>query len=98
MGSINQPDVSTLQWWTTREVGNRYGYDDSTVRRWCESGKIKAVKMPSGTWRIHSSVVDSLGAAGLPPQERVGRHAPAEFQDAPDNFDDSPKSKARVRT
>jgi excisionase family DNA binding protein len=94
MSTVN---VSNLEWWTCREVGNRLGYDGSTIRRWCESGKIQAAKMPGGTWRIHASVVDSIGRTGVPDRQPLGREAPAEFRDAPDHFDDSPSPKARVR-
>ncbi len=95
--TTRQLDVSTLEWWTPREVGNKHGYDDSTIRRWCETGKIKAAKMPGGTWRIHVSVVESLGSAGLPRPTRRGQ-MPAEFADATNYFDESPSPKARVRT
>lgn len=100
---MNQPitDVGTLEWWTVRELANLLRYDASTIRRWCETGRIVANRMPGGTWRIHKSVVEKLQAGGLPEKRRIETAGvPVEFAAAHDYFDDgeSAKPKARVRT
>lgn len=90
------PDVQTLEWWTCREVGNRYRVDESTVRRWCETGKVPAAKTPGGQWRIHVDAVNAIGAKGLPERPRPQPALPV-WQGVTDYFvDDS--AKARVRT
>jgi excisionase family DNA binding protein len=66
----NSQHLGHVEWWTVREVANLLRYDASTIRRWCETGKIRAAKMPGGTWRIHESIVSKLQAGGLPEQRR----------------------------
>lgn len=98
--SLTTSEVATLEWWTVREVANLLRYDASTVRRWCETGKIDAGRMPGGTWRIHKSAVEKMQAGGLPEKrQRDARHVATEFDTARDYFDEEPpKPKARVRT
>ncbi len=92
-----QPDISSLEWWTVRELANLLRYDASTIRRWCETKKIDAALLPGGTWRIHKSTVDKLQAGGLPEKRRqeTARVAP-EWESATDYFDESPKARART--
>ena len=58
---------------TTAQVAQRLGVDPSTVRRWCESGRLEAIK-PGHDWLVP---VESLD--GFEPPKR-GR--PKEPQDA----------------
>ena len=85
--TITQREVETLEWWTCREVGNLLRFDASTVRRWCESGKIEAAQMPGGTWRIHESVVKQIQKDGLPEKRRIETaKVPAGFENVTDYF------------
>lgn len=60
----------SLTWWTPFEVANLLRYHISTILRWCQTEKIRAAKLPGGTWRIHESAVNQLQACGLPEQRR----------------------------
>lgn len=55
-----------IQLLTTGEVAQRLGVTDETVRRWCVSGKIPAVPLPSGRWKIREDVVSDMLALGSP--------------------------------
>ena len=33
-------------------ASNIYDVDSRTIRRWCEAGRLKAIKTPGGHWRI----------------------------------------------
>ena len=39
----------------TSEVAEVYQVSDRMVRKWCETGKIKALQTPGGGWRIPAS-------------------------------------------
>lgn len=56
-------DVQLL---TTGEVARKLGVSDETIRRWCAAGKIRAIPLPSGRWKIREDVVDDLLAQGAP--------------------------------
>ena len=47
------------------EAARRLGVDRATVARWCQAGKVPAIRTPGGQWRIRASVVRELeGMAG----------------------------------
>lgn len=56
-------DVQLL---TTGEAARKLGVTDETVRRWCFNGKIPAVPLPSGRWKIREDIIDDLLALGAP--------------------------------
>lgn len=44
---------------TPDDVAGIFAVTSATVREWCKSGTIKAVKLPTGSWRIlHSDMVN----------------------------------------
>ncbi|MGJ9441496.1 MULTISPECIES: MerR family transcriptional regulator [Actinotignum] len=45
---------------TTREVASLMGVSRTTVTRWCSENDIRAVRLPSGQWRIPRSEVDRI--------------------------------------
>jgi excisionase family DNA binding protein len=41
------------RYYTTRQVAERLGVHEATVRRWLEEGRLRGVKLPGGrSWRI----------------------------------------------
>jgi excisionase family DNA binding protein len=52
------PQVPTLL--TPPEVAERLGVADETVRQWCKAGRIPALRLPSGRFKIRSEVVDAI--------------------------------------
>ncbi|HHU83473.1 MAG TPA: helix-turn-helix domain-containing protein [Firmicutes bacterium] len=55
------PVVEEEKYYTTKEIAEVYQVTDRMVRKWCESGKIKAMQTPGGKWRILSSQFPDLG-------------------------------------
>jgi predicted site-specific integrase-resolvase len=45
---------------TTSEVGLKLRVDPETIRRWCATGRIDAIPLPSGQWRIREDVVEAI--------------------------------------
>jgi excisionase family DNA binding protein len=45
---------------TPVEVATFLRLDDSTVRRWCESGKLRSVKLPTRGFRIPKGEIERL--------------------------------------
>ena len=43
-----------------REVAYHLRVDSATVRRWVKDGKMAAVRLPSGAYRIKVSVLDAI--------------------------------------
>jgi len=37
---------------TPKQVADIFKVSVQTVKNWCRSGKIKAIKIPSGEWRV----------------------------------------------
>lgn len=92
---VDAAAISTLEFWTIREIANLLRVDGSTVRRWCETGRIKAQKF-GNAWRVHSSVVDEARRNGIADTPSAIPHDPA--WDAPDRFiDKEPKRREKVR-
>ena len=48
---------------TTGQVAALLNLHPQTIRRWIDSGQNRAIRLPSGVWRIRRSDVDSLLAA-----------------------------------
>lgn len=48
---------------TTGQVAAAFNVTPQTIRRWCESGELRAIRLPSGVWRVRRSDVDALLAA-----------------------------------
>lgn len=44
----------------TNEVAEAFQVSDRMVRKWCETGKIKALHTPGGGWRIPASQFTEL--------------------------------------
>ena len=65
--------------WRTRDVADLYGVDESTVRRWERSGRLRAARFdPGGNryWLRHEIIADSLA------DSTVGAAAPAAIVDS----------------
>ncbi len=45
---------------TTQEVADFIGASRASVNNWCKTGKINALKLPSGQWRIPETEVDRI--------------------------------------
>ncbi|MDK8657758.1 helix-turn-helix domain-containing protein [Actinotignum sanguinis] len=45
---------------TTQEVADFIGASRASVNNWCKTGKITALKLPSGQWRIPETEVDRI--------------------------------------
>lgn len=48
---------------TTGQVADLLSVTPQTIRRWCESGHLRAIRLPSGVWRVRRSDIDALLAA-----------------------------------
>jgi len=42
------------------EAARRLGVDKGTVARWCQSGKLPALRTIGGHWRIRASLIDHM--------------------------------------
>ncbi len=74
-------ELMSLDWWTPREVANRYRVSESTVTRWLNSGKLLGKKF-GDQWRVCSAAVKAFESAGVPqPQPRRDTSA---FDNVPD--------------
>ena len=51
------------------EAARQLGVDKATVARWCQQGKIPAVRTLGGHWRIRATVVHGM-MEGLGPEDR----------------------------
>lgn len=63
-------DISSLEWWTPRELALRMKVSESTIRNLCSTDanppadKIKAARL-GRQFRIHQSEVDRIRANGM---------------------------------
>jgi excisionase family DNA binding protein len=48
---------------TTGQVADLLNVHAQTVRRWIENGNLRAIRLPSGVWRVRRSDLDALLAA-----------------------------------
>lgn len=51
---------SLEQMLTPTEVANALGLSPRTIRRWCQTRRITATRLPNGSWRCKPSVVAEL--------------------------------------
>lgn len=51
-----EEDVVEEEYYPTKKVGLILGLSTDTIREWCSSGKIKAIRV-NGYWRIPRSAV-----------------------------------------
>jgi excisionase family DNA binding protein len=49
------PLGTNKKFYRTSEVAEAFQVSDRMVRKWCESGKVKALHTPGGEWRIPAS-------------------------------------------
>lgn len=49
---------------TTGEVAKLLGMSRETVRLWCKTGKLKAIRTPGGQYRIPRSELEKMVEAG----------------------------------
>ncbi len=53
---------------TPRQVAALFQVDPKTVTRWCRAGKMTAVRLPGGHYRITRAEVERVIAAGAVPR------------------------------
>lgn len=63
---------------TSREVADALGVSESSVKRWCDGGRLRTVRTPGGHRRIPLEAVLELSRRGGPPVRRPGLLAPEE--------------------
>jgi excisionase family DNA binding protein len=84
------PAPSGTDWLTLGEAAKYLGVAQSTIRKWCDSGRLPAFYTPGGHRRLRRSDLDAfLGASG-PPQ--AGRSEPLVLI-----VDDDPRLREFVR-
>lgn len=49
---------------TPAQVGRVFGVQTRTVWTWIKRGKLEAIKLPGGTYRVRRSVVDAALGGG----------------------------------
>jgi excisionase family DNA binding protein len=49
-----------MEYLTPNEVALMLHVDPATVRRWCQAGRLQAVRLPGGGYRIPMAVVERL--------------------------------------
>ena len=62
------------------EVADLWSYDRTTVLRWVQSGRLRAVRTPGGQWRVSESALDAFRVGlevsdGRQVRRRFGRDA-----------------------
>lgn len=60
---LTTSEIATLEWWTVRELANRWRCDPSTITKRCNEDLDFARKLPGG-WRIHKSTIDRVEKLG----------------------------------
>lgn len=70
------PRAPLTEWVTPAQAAPRFGVDEKTVRRWCESGRIRAERHGS-RWRIDRAALPA-SQPGTP--EEHGRAAVVAFR------------------
>jgi excisionase family DNA binding protein len=51
---------------TTREAARELRVDEETIRVWIRDGRLLAITLPSGTYRIRRQVIEDILATGSP--------------------------------
>lgn len=69
---IDAKALATLEWWTVREVANRWRKSDESVRRLIERGELKAMRC-GGSYRIHTDTITAYERPSKPPAARKAR-------------------------
>lgn len=67
--SLTTSEVSTLEWWTVREVANRWKVSVDVVYDALTDKSLLGRKF-GGSWRIHSSAIAAYEAPGIPKERR----------------------------
>jgi excisionase family DNA binding protein len=52
--------VKTKTYYTTGEIAKVFEVSDRMVRKWCEQGRISALRTPGGVWRIYAAQFSDL--------------------------------------
>lgn len=64
--NIKSQDSPDTEYLTTAEVAKLYRMSQQQIRRWCESGKIIALRAPGGSWRIQASQFEGVAGYVVP--------------------------------
>lgn len=59
---FRQSAPAIIDWVTPAQAAPRFGVDEKTVRRWCESGRLRAERHGS-RWRIDRAALPAAGTA-----------------------------------
>lgn len=54
-------------YWTCGQLARLLGVNRMSLYRWCRTGKLKALQLPSGRYRIHVDDVEKLLGCKPPP-------------------------------
>jgi len=54
---------------TTGEVARKFSVTDETIRRWIALGRLKAITLPSGQFRLWREEVDAILAGTATPED-----------------------------
>lgn len=60
---LTPADIQTLDWWTVRELANRWRCSADTVTRRIHDGTLKARKGMGG-WRVHRTAIEAFERSG----------------------------------
>lgn len=63
VGHFDPEDPVASKTYTTTEVGKMFDVTSETVRDWIVKGHLPAVRLPSGTYRIHRSTLVEFGTS-----------------------------------
>jgi excisionase family DNA binding protein len=77
---LKPSDLRTLEWFTVRELSNRWKCSADSIRRMIDDGTLKA--MWAGGWRLHESVIEQYEQ-----KAKSAKAAPARRQRVPVGFD-----------
>lgn len=58
--------TSQATYLTSGQVAEILGVNRATVRRWVNTGRIPAIKLPSGVARFRPEDIEAITATGLP--------------------------------
>jgi excisionase family DNA binding protein len=83
MSDLTANDVGTLEWFTVREVANRWRVSADTVLRMIERHEVVAKKF-GFKWRIHTTAVESFERSARPRQAPATSARPAAVIDRGD--------------
>lgn len=81
---LNGSPAPEKEYLSTAEVAALFQMSQQQVRRWCESGKIRAFQSPQGTWKIYASQFEGVGIVG--PNVRKQRNPEDSMSDSISNW------------